>query len=320
MKGLALYAILVFAVTFDALLNLFLDVYRSKSRRKWILSNGIVQTLKIADFSVAVVLVLAVLFDKPVLYMVSGLGALTAVGILVFKDTLLGFVAGLQLSANKMIAHGDWIEMPKYDVDGEVIEVNLATVKVRNWDKTISMVPTYALISESFKNWRGMQESGGRRIKRAIHIDATTIRFVSPDDENSARRLPFGDELEAVLADSLRQGSEAGPFALTNAALFRQYAEIWLKHHRHINQSMTLMVRELSPAESGLPVEIYAFCIVTEWVAYEKIQADIFDHLIALIPLFGLRLFQNPSGSDFREYLRIETAGMAPEDARRKRL
>ena len=231
--------------------------------------------------------------------------------ILVFKDAILGFVAGIQLTANKMVARGDWIEMPDYGADGDVLDVSLTTVKVQNWDKTVTTIPTYALISNSFKNWRGMQESGGRRIKRSINIDVNTIKFC--DEEMLAR---FGriqhiaayieHKKEELAAYNQEQRADLSSLVngrrLTNVGTFRAYVAAYLRHHPMVNQDMTFLIRHLAPTEHGLPIEIYVFCSDIVWANYEAVQADIFDHILAIVPQFDLRLFQAPAGSDFREW------------------
>jgi len=267
------------------------------------------QALVIVTYLFAVIFVIAVLLDKSPWNLFGLLGGLTAVTMLVFKDTILGFVAGIQLSANDMVHEGDWIEMPKYGADGDVIEVTVNTVKVRNWDKTISTIPTYALISDSFKNWRGMSESGGRRIKRSVSIDMNTVKFVDGamlehfrkmdllkdyveerqqeiDGENTERGL----DLSATVVNGRRQ---------TNLGIFRAYLLAYLHNHPKIHPGMTFLVRHLQPTPQGLPVEIYVFSSDKAWANYEAIQSDIFDHVLAAIPEFGLHVFQQPSGSDF---------------------
>lgn len=272
------------------------------------------QALIIVNYLFAAIFMIAVLLDKSPWNLFTLLGGLTAVTMLVFKDTILGFVAGIQLGANDMVREGDWIEMPKYGADGDVLEVNVHTVKVQNWDKTISTIPTYALISDSFKNWRGMSESGGRRIKRAVHIDMNTVRFVDEallekfrkmellreyvetrqreiDEENSRH----GIDLSSTTVNGRRQ---------TNLGLFRAYLCEYLRNHPKIHDNMTFLVRHLQPTSEGLPVEIYVFSNDQVWANYEAIQADIFDHILAALPEFGLRVYQQPSGNDFAQLVR----------------
>ncbi|MEC4678590.1 MAG: mechanosensitive ion channel domain-containing protein, partial [Nitrospirota bacterium] len=257
------------------------------------------------------ILIISALLDETPFYLLSGLGALTAVFMLIFKDAILGFVAGIQLTANKMVTHGDWIEMPKYGADGDVLEVSLTTVKIQNWDKTITTIPTYALISESFKNWRGMSESGGRRIKRAITIDMSTIQFCSDEMiEKFSKIRPIKVYIETKMKElteyntihDLDDANIVNRRRLSNIGTFRAYVVAYLENHPKIHQDMTFLVRQLAPGEHGLPIEIYVFCNDTAWARYEAIQADIFDHLLAAVPEFGLKVFQNPSGNDFKSW------------------
>jgi len=234
---------------------------------------------------------------------------MTAVLVLIFRDSILGFVAGIQMSVNKMVNIGDWIEMPKYGADGGVIDISLTTVKVRNWDETIVTLPTYAMISDSFKNWRGMSESGGRRIKRALYIDMTSIKFCTEEMLDRFSRFQYisgyidakrKDLVEYNAENKVEDADVVNGRRLTNIGIFRAYANACLRNHPKIRQDMTLMVRQLSPTDHGLPIEIYAFSNDQIWVNYEAIQADIFDHMLAVVPQFGLRIFQNPTGEDFQ--------------------
>lgn len=270
--------------------------------------RGITQAAKLTVAIISLVMAISVLFEKSPLYILSGVGALTAVILLIFKDALLGFVGGLQLAANDMVRTGDWIEMPKYGADGDVIEVGLTTVKVRNWDKTITTVPTYALVTDAFKNWRGMTESGGRRIKRAVHIDIQSIRFLTDDDMTNLSHLqplrPYLAQKKQELHDDAQQwDGEAivNRRRLTNIGTFRAYLERYLAQLPLVNHDMTLLVRQLPPQAEGLPIEIYLFCRDTRWGVYEQFQADIFDHIFAILPTFGLRAFQAPSGQDLQQ-------------------
>ena len=236
----------------------------------------------------------------------------TAVLLLIFKDAILGFVAGIQLSANNMIHIGDWIDMPKYGADGDVIDITLTTVKVQNWDKTISTIPAYSLISDSFKNWRGMSESGGRRIKRSINIDMNTICFCDEQMIEKYRHIQYiADYIDAKkreidehnIAANVDDSELVNGRRMTNIGTFRAYVIAYLKNHPKINRDMTFLVRQLQPNENGLPIEIYVFSSDKVWANYEAIQADIFDHILAAVPNFGLRVFQNPTGSDFNRLL-----------------
>jgi len=306
-----IYLVIVVMLTFDALLNAAEDIYRQFDVSGEIPIKGFVQLLKIAVYFLSTIFVISILLDKTPVYLLSGIGAMTAVLMLIFRDAILGFVAGIQLAANKMVAVGDWIEMPKYGADGDVLEVTLTTVKVQNWDKTITTIPTYALISESFKNWRGMQESSGRRIKRAINIDMGSIRFC---DEEMLER--FG-KIQYIAGYIERKRQELVEFnraghvdntslvngrRMTNIGTFRAYVTAYLDNHPKINRDMTFLIRQLRPTEHGLPIEIYVFSKDQVWANYEAIQADIFDHILAVIPEFDLRVYQNPTGNDFRAF------------------
>ncbi|MFQ5588391.1 MAG: mechanosensitive ion channel family protein [Nitrospiria bacterium] len=306
-NGLNIYMIIVGVLTLNALLNAVTTIYQSLEISKEIPIKAFIQALKIVIYLLALIFLISALLDKTPLYLLSGLGAMTAVFMLIFRDAILGFAAGIQLTANKMVAPGDWIEMPKYGADGDVIEVTLTTVKVQNWDKTIANIPTYSLISESFKNWRGMSESGGRRIKRAIYIDVNTIQFCTEQMiEKFSKIRPITAYISGKIKELERYNtthrlddtSIVNRRRLTNIGTFRAYAIAYLKNHPQIHQDMTFLIRQLAPTEHGLPIEIYVFCRDTVWANYEAIQADIFDHLLAAVPEFGLSVFQNPSGND----------------------
>jgi miniconductance mechanosensitive channel len=297
-------------LTVDALLSALLAIYGSSAISKEISITPFVQVLKLGLYFVSGILLLSLLLQKTPLYFLSGLGALTAVLLFVFKDILMGFVAGIQLIANKMVAPKDWIEMPKYGADGDVIEITLTTVKVQNFDNTITTIPTYALINESFKNWRNMNLSGGRRIKRYVNIDLSSIKFcdtemlkrftkiqlISKDIQDRQAEIKDYNEKNNVDESTLVNGRR-----LTNIGVFRSYVEAYLMQHPKINNKMTFLIRQLSPRENGLPIEIYVFCKETNWNIYEAVQADIFDHILAVVPEFKLRVFQEPSGFDFQK-------------------
>ena len=312
-----IYMIVLGLLVIDAVLNVVVDVYRTYEHSRNIPIRSFVQVIKLVAIFIGIIFIVAIVLDKTPLYLLSGLGALTAVLMLIFKDAILGFVAGIQLTANRMVAIGDWIEMAKYGADGDVLEVTLTTVKVQNWDKTITTIPTYALISDAFKNWRGMAESDGRRIKRAINIDMNTIRLC--DDAMLARFAKISllqDYLEAKQADieayntgqASAGDSPVNGRHLTNIGTYRAYIVAYLRQHPMINQDMTFLVRQLAPTTHGLPLEVYVFSRDKVWANYEAIQADIFDHLLAVIPEFGLRVYQEPAGSDFRA-LASQTSG-----------
>ena len=294
----------------DAMLNALLAIYGKSAIAKEISITPFVQVLKLVLYFVTGILLLSLLLQKTPLYFLSGLGALTAVLMFVFKDVLMGFVAGIQLIANKMVAPKDWIEMPKYVADGDVIEIKLTTVKVQNFDNTITTIPTYALINESFKNWRNMNLSGGRRIKRYVNIDLGSIKFCSSEMLERLKRIQLINQYiqnrqEEILVYNKKHQVDESTLVngrrLTNIGIFRSYVEAYLRQHPVINKDMTFLIRQLSPSENGLPIEIYVFCKDTNWTAYEAIQADIFDHILAVVPEFDLRVFQEPSGSDFQK-------------------
>ena len=297
-----------------ALLSLFslLDVILNLSQKLPAASQlplkGIFQGIKLIGAIIVGILMISLLIGQSPAILISGLGAMAAVLMLVFKDPILGLVAGIQLSANDMLKLGDWLEMPKYGADGAVIDIGLTTVKVRNWDNTITTIPTWSLVSDSFKNWSGMSASGGRRIKRSISIDATSIHFL---DEDERQRLHKAHLLKPYLTtrhqeiDEWNQLLDAPESVLnhrrmTNIGTFRAYLNEYLRHHPRIRKDMTLMVRQLAPDDHGLPSEIYAFTNTVVWLEYESIQADIFDHIFAVIEEFGLRIHQSPTGNDIR--------------------
>ncbi|MBD3652847.1 mechanosensitive ion channel family protein [Kangiella sp.] len=271
--------------------------------------KGIMQSIKIVAFLVVGISVISLLIGKSPLLILSGLGAMTAVVMLVFKDPILGLVAGIQLSANDMLEVGDWLEMPQYGADGDVVEIGLTTVKVQNWDKTITSIPTYALISNSFKNWRGMTEAGGRRIKRSVLIDSSSVEFLSDEAiEKLSHSKLLAPYLQQKLDEVKKYNEENGldmslrinGRRLTNLGTFRAYLLNYLKNHPQIHQEMTLMGRQLESSSNGIPLEIYAFTKTTEWAVYEGVQSDIFDHIFAVLPEFGLRVHQSPTGYDIR--------------------
>lgn len=294
----------------DAMLNALLAIYGKSAIAKEISITPFVQVLKLGLYFVTGILLLSLLLQKTPLYFLSGLGALTAVLMFVFKDVLMGFVAGIQLIANKMVAPKDWIEIPKYGADGDVLEITLTTVKVQNFDNTITTIPTYALINESFKNWRNMNLSGGRRIKRYVNIDLGSIKFCSSEMLEQFKRIQLISQYiqnrqEEILVYNKKHQVDESKLVngrrLTNIGVFRSYVEAYLRQHPMIHKDMTFLIRQLSPSENGLPIEIYVFCKDTNWTAYEAIQADIFDHILAVVPEFDLRVFQEPSGSDFQK-------------------
>ncbi|MEN4197153.1 mechanosensitive ion channel family protein [Serratia marcescens] len=296
-----------------SLLDTLLALLRQSPIANQLPLRGIFQGLKLVAAILIGIMIVSLLMGKSPLLLLSGLGAMTAVLMLVFKDPILGLVAGIQLSANDMLKIGDWLEMPKYGADGAVTDIGLTTVKVRNWDNTVTTIPTYALISDSFKNWRSMSESGGRRIKRSLNIDTGSVHFLSEEEQRSLQRNPLLHSYLNVKTQELSQHNQeiavdlASPLngrRLTNLGTLRAYLEAYLRAHPRIHQNMTLMVRQLAPTPEGLPLEIYAFTNTTVWAEYESIQADIFDHILAVIDEFGLRVHQTPTGNDLRGMLR----------------
>ncbi len=269
--------------------------------------KGYLQIVLLLAWIIGAVLMAAILLDRSPWLLLSGFGALTAVFLLVFRDTLLSLVAGIRLTTNDLIRVGDWIEMPQFGADGDVVELALHAVKVRNWDNTFSIIPTHSFLEHSFRNWRGMTDAGGRRIKRAINIDLSSIRFLDEDDMQRFGRFRLLREYIATKRAELDAYNGAVPSdadviangrRLTNIGTLRAYAITYLREHPGIHRKLTLMVRQLAPSADGLPLEIYAFSSDTAWTAYEALQADIFDHLLAIIPEFGLRVFQSPGGAD----------------------
>jgi len=309
-RFMLIFMIVLGLMVLDAVLNVIVDVYRAQQRTRYIPIRSFIQVIKLVAYFIGIVFIVSIILGKTPLYLLSGLGALTAVLMLVFKDAILGFVAGIQLTANRMVSRGDWIEMAKYGADGDVLDVTLTTVKVQNWDKTITTIPTYALISDAFKNWRGMAESDGRRIKRAINIDINSIRLC---DAALLARLgkihllkrylqEKHEEITANSADNADdEASRINRRQLTNVGTYRAYVVEYLRHHPMINQEMTFLVRQLAPTSQGLPLEIYVFSKDKDWANYEAIQADIFDHLLAVISEFDLHAYQQPAGTDFRK-------------------
>lgn len=303
-KAAVIYALVTMVRMASALLNTIEDTYNASNLAKKAPITGFIQVGKLFVVIVALVLVISNILDKSPLLLLSGLGAVTAILLLLFRDTILGFVAGIQIAANRMVNTGDWISMPKFEADGEVLQVGLTTVKVQNWDKTITTIPTYALIAEPVKNWRGMSESGGRRIKRAINIDVQSIQFCDEQMLEEFAKIRYiksyiqkkKDELQAFHNEQKIDTQDLiNSRRLTNIGTLRAYIQAYLANHAKLNQDMTLMVRQLQPTELGLPLEIYCFSADKNWVSYEGIQADIFDHLLAILPVFRLRAYQRMS-------------------------
>ena len=250
--------------------------------------KGLYQMLKLVVICIGVIIIISTLIGKSPLVILTGLGASTAILMLVFQDTIKGFVAGIQLISNDMLRPGDWISMPKYGADGDVIEVTLTTVKVRNWDKTITTVPPYALVNDSFQNWRGMFDIGGRRVKRSLNIDMNTVRFCTQEEMEAYRKEPWMEGFEPTGGEEV------------NLYIFRHYVEYYLRHHPKVNSDMIMTVRQLQPTAQGMPIELYFFSADTAWLRYEHLQAEVFDHVLAKLHIFGLRVFQSPTGVDLQ--------------------
>lgn len=305
-----LYFLFAAMYTFNAILSSLNEIYnKSFSFAKEKPITGFIQMMKIFAYFVAILIVIAILFNKELGSLLTGLGAMAAILMLIFRDSILGFVAGFQISMNNMVKIGDWISMPQRGADGPVTEINLTTVKVENWDKTISNLPTYSLVSESFVNWKGMEESGGRRIMRSINIDMESVKFcdaIMLEKFEKFRLIKdyvitkqkeieeFNSKMK-VLPDEYFNGRRQ-----TNLGIFRKYLEAYLKDHPKVHNDMTFLIRHLEPTDKGIPIQVYVFSKENTWAKYEAIQADIFDHIIAVLPEFGLRIFQIPSGHDLR--------------------
>jgi miniconductance mechanosensitive channel len=309
-----IYIIIICVVIIDSILNSIVQIYNRFEIASHTPIKSFVQMFKIIIIFLAVITIISILMQKSPWTLLKALGALTAVSMLVFKDSIMGLVAGIQLSAQKMVRRGDWITMSQFGADGDVIDISLTTVKVQNFDKTIVSVPTYALVSNSFQNWRGMTKSGGRRIKRSINLDMNSFKFLNGNDIDRLKKFEYLEEylnskvnnlnlynkkLSVNTNDILINGRR-----LTNIGTFRYYIEQYLKHNNKISDSMTFIVRQLQPTEKGLPLQVYVFTNDTNWVNYEGIQSDIFDHLLTAVPEFGLSVYQDPTGLDFRKALR----------------
>ena len=305
--------VLIILICINVLLSAFGDIYNRSRFSRRIHIKGYLQVVKLILFIVGILGIITILTGQSPVYLLSGIGALTAVLMLVFKDTILSFVATIQINSNDLFKIGDWVDASQFGADGDVVDIALHTVKIQNWDKTITIIPTHKLIDSSFKNWRGMTDSGGRRIKRAIYIDISTIRFW---DEELLRRFQQFDLLQDYLESKLKEVDNSNQTVganldkmvkgrrFTNIGTFRAYIKAFLKNHSDIHDKMTFLIRQLPPGEKGLPMEIYVFTNDTDWVRYESIQSDIFDHLMAIVSEFDLKVFQNPSGNDFKSIAR----------------
>lgn len=305
-----LYIIIVFLLIINSFLNAVYAMYQKSEFALYHPIKGYIQIAKIIVFIVVFLLILSLLFNQSPLYMLTGLGAFSAVLLLIFKDPILGFVGGIQLSANDMVRQGDWISMPKFGADGTVLEISLTTVKVQNFDNTISTLPTYSLVSESFQNYRGMKDSGVRRMKRSISIDMSSVKFCTQEMLDKFRKITilqeYIDRTEAELENYNKENNIDNSVFIngrrqTNIGVFRAYLEEYLAHHPMVDNNSDLLVRQLQPNSSGIPIEVYAFTLETEFIRYEKVQSDIFDHILAIVPQFELRVFQSPTGEDLRQ-------------------
>ena len=303
------YIVFVIVSSLNAFLRAADDMYNTFDFAKERPIKGYIQVVQIIVYSVAVLISVSILFGINMTAIFTGLGAIAAVILLIFKDTILGLVAGVQLTANNMVKIGDWISMPSHNADGTVLEITLNTVKVQNWDKTITTIPTYALVTNSFSNWRGMEESGGRRIKRHINIDMQSVKFCDERMLEKYRKIAYLSGYIDKKQNELLEYNKANDFddsvlvngrRMTNLGVFRKYLEQYLWHHPKIHKEMTFLVRHLQPTEKGIPVEIYVFCKDQEWAKYEAVQADIFDHILAVLPEFELSVFQFPTGNDLK--------------------
>lgn len=309
-RGAAVYILIMVTFVMNSLLDAIDDIYRHYPISKIRPIRGLLQVVKIVFYIIIAIVAVGTLMNQNPLLLLGGIGAAAAVFSFVFKDSILGFIAGIQLTSNDMLRIGDWIEMTRYGADGDVIDITLNTVKVQNFDKTIVSIPAYALVSDSFKNWRGMTEFGGRRIKRAIYIDVNSISFCTPEMLEKFKKITYLKdyiiEKEKELGTynkklSAEENLRINGKYLTNVGTFRAYIQLYLNNHPQLNKDMTQMVRQLPPAENGLPLEIYAFTDTTAWEVYEAIQADIFDHILSIAGEFDLRIYQSPTGYDMRQ-------------------
>lgn len=305
-----IYIFVIFLLILNSFLNAIYAMYQKSEFALYHPIKGYIQIGKIIVFIVVFLLILSLLFNQSPLYMLTGLGAFSAVLLLIFKDPILGFVGGIQLSANDMVRQGDWISMPKFGADGTVLEISLTTVKVQNFDNTISTLPTYSLVSESFQNYRGMKDSGVRRMKRSISIDMSSVKFCTQEMLDKFRKInilqEYIDRTEAELENYNTENNVDNSVFIngrrqTNIGIFRAYLEEYLAHHPQVDNTSDLLVRQLQPNSSGIPIEIYAFTLETGFIRYEKVQSDIFDHILAIVPQFELRVFQSPTGEDLKQ-------------------
>ena len=301
---LSLIAIVII-LSFNSLLNVFNDIYNRSKYSNNINLKSYFQILRLIINLLSIIVVISIISGQSPLYLLSGLGALTAVLMLIFKDTILSFVSSIQINSNDLFKIGDWVEAPQFGADGDVIDIALHTIKIQNWDKTISIIPTHKLIDSSFKNWRGMSDSGGRRIKRSINIDMNSIKFCNDELINNFKSITIISEYIDRKLSNLKEHNESinkesiiNGRALTNVGTYRAYIKAYLRNNKDIHKDMTFLVRQLSPTPNGLPIQIYVFSKNTNWIDYEEIQSDIFDHLISALHQFDLKIYQQPSGND----------------------
>ena len=292
----------------NSFLNALNDIYKKTKYHERLDINSYLQITKLIINILGSVVIVGIIINKDTTLLLSGLGAMTAVVMLIFKDTILSLVASVQISSNDLFKVGDWVEAPQFGADGDVVDIGLHTVKIQNWDKTISVIPTHKLIDSTFKNWRGMSESGGRRIKRSLFIDINSISLCSPETLEKYKKFELISEYIDRKQKELSEHNQTNNIdtselingrRLTNIGTFRAYIEAYLKNNSLIHKEMTFLIRQLDPTEKGLPMQIYVFSNDIDWVRYEGIQSSIFDHLLAVVPVFGLRIFQNPTGKDF---------------------
>ena len=305
---LSLIAIVIVA-SINSLLSVLNDIYNQSKYSNNINVKSYFQILRLIINLFSIIIIFAILSGQSPLYLLSGLGALTAVLMLIFKDTILSFVSSIQINSNDLFKIGDWVEAPQFGADGDVIDIALHTIKIQNWDKTISIIPTHKLIDSSFKNWRGMSDSGGRRIKRSINIDMNSIKFCNNELIEKFKSITLiskyiNDKLSEINKHNISVNKESliNGRAITNIGTYRAYIKAYLKNNKYIHDNMTFLIRQLSPTENGLPIQIYVFSNNTNWIDYEEIQSDIFDHLLSALDQFDLKIYQRPSGNDLSKF------------------
>ena len=312
-KLLDIWIVVISIMIFSSILSTIRDYYQRYEISKERPIDSFIQVIKIISYIIGILVVIGIFINKDISTLLLSLGTMSAVLMLIFRDPILGFVGGLQLTFNEMVRIGDWISMPKYNADGVVLEITLTVVKVQNWDKTISMIPTYALVTNSFQNWRGMEESGGRRIKRSLNIDMDSVKFCTAEMLEKYGKIqilkPYLVQMEKEI-ETYNKKNNIDPSVFvngrrqTNLGIFRAYLKTYLKRRQDINFSMTFLVRHLQPTEKGVPIEIYLFTKTKAWAEYEDIQADIFDHILAAVSQFGLKVYQYPSNSGLLEVMK----------------